>query len=110
MMLTVLGFCHSFGRQNPGFVCCYPYARVDAKPGFGNIIWNFDSGNIHDTLTLPVHYRYCLFIHLQCEKQGVIPEKSIVVCSELPAELDFGGITPCFLLTTYKKAVSYILI
>ena len=33
-MLTVLGFCHSFGRQNPGFVCCYPYARENDKPGF----------------------------------------------------------------------------
>ena len=33
-MLTVLGFCHSFGRQNPDFVCCYHYARVDDKPGF----------------------------------------------------------------------------
>ena len=36
MLLTVLGFCHSFGRQNPGFVCCYPYARENANPGFVN--------------------------------------------------------------------------
>ena len=51
-MLTVLGFCHSFGRQNPGFVCCYPYARVDAKPGFGKIMrkTGCDPGKIHRSL------------------------------------------------------------